>query len=110
MTKMIAIASLSLAMCACAGQVQLAADPSIIPAFPQAPVDTASRWAGAAQMAGLPDEGGVELIAVPFPGAVAFGEVSDLNRNEVLAWREWYDRQFKAWEQMRKGKARCPII
>lgn len=64
----------------------------------------AGGGAGAAQVAGLPGQGGVELIAVPFPGAVAFGEVSDLNRNEVLAWREWYDRQFKAWEQMRKGK------
>jgi hypothetical protein len=56
---------------------------------------------GAAQVAGLPDDAGVELIAVPFPGAVAFGEASDLNRSEVLAWRDWYDRQFKAWEQFR---------
>jgi hypothetical protein len=61
--------------------------------------------AGDVAVARLPDQGGVELIALPFPGAVAFGEVSDLNRSEVLSWRAWYDLQFKAWEQMRKGKA-----
>jgi hypothetical protein len=52
----------------------------------------------------VPDRDRAELIAMPFAGAVGFAEQHDLNRAEDLAWREWYDRQFKAWEQFRSGK------
>jgi hypothetical protein len=57
---------------------------------------------------GQPDAAGPqvpadELAAVPWPWLVGRAEQADLNRSEVLSWREWYDRQFKAWEQMRSS-------
>lgn len=38
----------------------------------------------------VPDRTGVDLIAVPFADLVGAGERCDLNRGEVLAWREWH--------------------
>lgn len=46
-----------------------------------------------------------ELAAVPWPWLVGRAEQADLNRSEVLSWREWYARQFKAWEQMRSSSS-----
>ena len=62
---------------------------------------------------GRPDAAGPqvpadELAAVPWLWLVGRAEQSDLNRSEVLSWREWYDRQFKAWEQMRRPEASSP--
>jgi hypothetical protein len=59
---------------------------------------------------GQPDAAGPqvpadELAAVPWPWLVGRAEQADLNRSEVLTWREWYDRQFKAWEQMRSSSS-----
>jgi hypothetical protein len=81
------------------------------------PVDRAGVPAGAGgrQVAGgpgdatvgaLPGEARVELIAMPFPGAVGFAEQHDGFRAEVLAWRDWYGRQSKAWEQFRNPPKR----
>ena len=59
---------------------------------------------------GQPDAAGSEmpageLAAVPWPWLVGRAEQADLNRAEVLSWREWYDRQFKAWEQFRSSSS-----
>jgi hypothetical protein len=40
----------------------------------------------------VPDTGGVDLIALPFAPTVRLAEVCDLNRGEVLAWREWHSK------------------
>jgi hypothetical protein len=76
-----------------------------------------SAGAGRSQQAGrsgdvavgqLPPGEGVELIGLPVPGTVAFAEQHDTLRNEVLTWREWYDRQFKAWERFRSNGEKAP--
>jgi hypothetical protein len=38
-----------------------------------------------------------DLAAVPWPWLVQRAEQADLNRQEVLTWREWYDRMVKDW-------------
>ena len=48
-------------------------------------------------LAGLPDPAGINLIGVPFPDAVAAAKQADLNRAEVISWRDWYDRIAKSW-------------
>jgi hypothetical protein len=50
-----------------------------------------------------PGEG---LAAVPWAELVDRAERGDLNRSEVLAWRDWYDRQVKAWERFRAEGAK----
>lgn len=40
----------------------------------------------------VPDGRGIDLIALPFAPTIGLGEVCDLNRGEVLAWREWYEK------------------
>jgi hypothetical protein len=42
-----------------------------------------------------------DRAAVPWPWLVAKAEQADLNRAEVLTWREWYKRLVAAWP---KGK------
>jgi len=42
-----------------------------------------------AAVAPLPDRERVDLIALPFAGAIAFAEQCDLNRAEVLTWRQF---------------------
>lgn len=51
---------------------------------------------------GKPDAAGSEMppadgAAVPWGWLVKRAEQADLNRAEVLAWREWYDRIAKEW-------------
>ena len=45
----------------------------------------------------VPDGPRDDIIALPFAGTVGAGQVCDLNRAEVIAWREWYDRIVKEW-------------
>lgn len=45
----------------------------------------------------LPDQERLDLIALPFSGTVAFAEQCDLNRAEVLTWREYSAKLLKAW-------------
>ena len=45
----------------------------------------------------VPDRERVELIAVPFAGAVSFARQHDLCRAESLAWRGWYGEVLKVW-------------
>lgn len=52
-------------------------------------------------LAGLPDEAGPPLIAVPFDQAVDRAEVDDANRIEVVAWREWHQRLTAEWTRYR---------
>jgi hypothetical protein len=51
---------------------------------------------------GKPDAAGPEMpsddsAAVPWNWLVQRAETNDLNRAEVLAWRDWYDRLLKQW-------------
>jgi hypothetical protein len=45
----------------------------------------------------LPDPQRVDLIGLPFAGTIGTAKQCDLNRSEALSWREWYERQSKAW-------------
>ena len=47
---------------------------------------------------GLPIE---DRIALPFAYAVNQAEVCDLNRQEVLTWREWHKQQSEAWAKIK---------
>jgi hypothetical protein len=54
------------------------------------------------QAGGKPDAPGPQVppadsAAVPWPWLVQRAEQADLNRAEVLAWREWYDRLVASW-------------
>jgi hypothetical protein len=40
-----------------------------------------------------------DSAAVPWPWLVQRAEQADLNRTEVLAWREWYRRLVESWPQ-----------
>jgi multidrug efflux pump subunit AcrA (membrane-fusion protein) len=53
-----------------------------------------------APVAAVPDPQRVELIALPFAGTVNAAEVCDMNRNENATWRDWYAREYAAWEKM----------
>lgn len=46
-------------------------------------------------VAGLPDE--VPMAIVPWPDLVQRSEDADADRAEVIAWREWFDANRKAW-------------
>lgn len=59
---------------------------------------------GGAPMAEMPAGEGVDLIGLPFPGTVALAQQCDLNRAEVLSWREWWKQQSAAWAKL--GEAR----
>jgi hypothetical protein len=52
---------------------------------------------GDAAVAPLPDAAGIDLIGLPFNDTVSFGEDHDLDRAEVLSWREWYQKLIAAW-------------
>jgi hypothetical protein len=65
------------------------------PAVPAAP-------GGSEPRSGKPDAAGPEvppenLAAVSWPWLVHRAEQADLNRQEVLTWREWYDKMVKDW-------------
>lgn len=54
------------------------------------------------EASGKPDATGPGLLAedsaaVPWPWLVERAKQCDLNRNEVLAWREWHERVLEAW-------------
>jgi cell division protein FtsL len=51
-----------------------------------------------APMDRLPDPERVDIIGLPFAGTVAFAEQHDLNRAEVIAWREYSAALQKAWK------------
>lgn len=51
---------------------------------------------------GKPDAAGPQVptgdsAAVPWPWLVQRAEQADLNRSEVIAWREWYERVKAEW-------------
>lgn len=48
-------------------------------------------------VAGVPDAGGPELIALPFPGAVGAAKACDANLIDNASWRSWYAKLVKAW-------------
>jgi hypothetical protein len=57
---------------------------------------------GSEARSGKPDAAGPEVspddrAAVPWPWLVQRAEQADLNRQEVLTWREWYDKMVKDW-------------
>jgi hypothetical protein len=58
---------------------------------------------GSADVAG-PQMPAGDGAAVPWGWLVDRAEQSDLNRAEVLAWRDWYDRQRKAWDEFRSAR------
>lgn len=70
------------------------------------PAFTPARTAGHEQSGGagdaavdeVPDGARAALIALPFPGAVAFAEQHDAFRLEALAWREWHRRFYDKWK------------
>lgn len=43
-----------------------------------------------------------DSAAVPWPWLVDRAEQADLNRNEVLAWREWHRRLTEEWSKYQK--------
>jgi hypothetical protein len=55
-----------------------------------------------APVGGVPDQARVDIIGLPFPGTIATGEVCDLNRNEVISWRNWYQRLSTEWRKTSK--------
>jgi hypothetical protein len=57
----------------------------------------------AAAVAAVPDPRGQPLIGLPFDAAVAAARQADADRNEVIAWRNWYTEQSTAWERYRRG-------
>lgn len=56
------------------------------------------RQAGDA-VASVPDREGEQLVGLPFAPTVELFRQCDLNRLEVLAWREQRAEQVKAWEK-----------
>jgi len=48
-------------------------------------------------VAEVPPGQGLDLIGLPFAATVDFAEQHDLNRAEVLAWRDWYKQIEKSW-------------
>ena len=51
-------------------------------------------------VAGLPDE--TPLAIVPWPDLVQRSEDADADRAEVIAWREWFEKNRKAWDEYRE--------
>jgi hypothetical protein len=51
-----------------------------------------------ASPSGLPEQ---DRIALPFAWAVDNAERCDLNRAEVLTWREWHKQQTEAWAKIK---------
>lgn len=43
-----------------------------------------------------------DRIAVPFEYIVTQGSTCDLNRTEVIAWREWHKAYTEAWKQLER--------
>lgn len=74
------------------------------PALP-AGAGGSGKAGGAADVAvdPMPDGGGTELIALPFPGAVTFAQQDDDLRDEVIRWHSWYQKMVAEW-----GKLRSP--
>jgi hypothetical protein len=68
-------------------------------AEPPAPASGPIRTNGAAlpPMAGLPDQGGQPLIALPFNDTLAFGRQCDVNAATLDGWNRWYRALEKAW-------------
>lgn len=69
------------------------------PATPGASGRIAPSGSGAATVDQLPDAERIDLIAVPFARAVAGAEQADLNRAEVLTWREWHRKLTEEWQK-----------
>lgn len=46
-------------------------------------------------------DGQPDLAAVPFDWLVGRAEQADIDRAEVLSWRNWYERQAAEWEKLR---------
>lgn len=69
---------------------------SSLPASPGESI--APSWSGNAATGQVP---GGEWGAVPWGWFLDSAERCDLNRAEVLAWREWYAKQSEAWAKIR---------
>jgi hypothetical protein len=72
-----------------------AACPAVIPSRSGGSVAPGGQ--GNAAVDQVPDGERVDLIGLPFAGAVAGAEQADLNRAEVLSWREWYAKMSAEW-------------
>lgn len=51
-------------------------------------------------VAKLPDE--TPLAVVPWPDLVQRSEDADADRAEVIAWRDWFEKNRKAWDEYRE--------
>ena len=51
-------------------------------------------------VAGLPDE--TPMAIVPWPDLVQRSEDADADRAEVIAWRDWFEKNRKAWDEYRE--------
>jgi hypothetical protein len=68
---------------------------------PVAPGDELSDAPGSAVPAG---NGQPDLAAVPFDWLVGRAEQADLDRAEVLSWRNWYQLQAAEWAKLKGDK------
>lgn len=59
--------------------------------------NNASGGQVSAPVAGVPEPGGQQLIALPFNDAVAFGKQSDSCEVDLKSWDSWYKRLQDAW-------------
>lgn len=62
---------------------------------------TAPSLADASASAMPVPDGESDLSAVPWTWLVARAEESDLDRAEVIAWRDWYKRESAEWDKLR---------
>lgn len=53
-----------------------------------------------AGVAGLPDE--TPMAILPWPELIQRSEDADADRSEVIAWRDWFARNKKAWDEYRE--------
>lgn len=67
-------------------------------AVPPAPTSGHKQASGNGDAAG-PQVPTGDSAAVPWPWLVNRAEQADLNRAEVLAWREWYERLKAEWQK-----------
>lgn len=74
-------------------------DHSSLPAGASGPVAPGGASSGAGPQVPADD-----FAAVPWGWLTDSAEQADLNRAEVLSWREWYQRASAAWEKTRAAK------
>jgi hypothetical protein len=79
------------------GKAACASDPRISAA---ASGSQQARGPARTPLARVPYPEWEQLIGMPFAPTVAYAEQHDLDRAEVLAWRDWYKKQSEAWAKL----------